>query len=365
MDKKVISIIGLGLIGGSIAKALRYNPSKTKQNPDNLTIKGFDKEDVLNEALLDGTIDQKLNNIEDAKDSDIIFLCLPTELSLKYFRTLGSIIYENCIITDVCGVKGAFEDEWKKLNSNGTYIGGHPMTGKETSGYASSDTLLFENSVYIVSDREKNTKKIEELVSLIKILGARIRFLDPYLHDKVIARVSHLPQLLSIALVNSVSENGGLNYLDFAAGGFRDMTRIASSSFDIWESVLKLNRNEIITAIDGLNKNLLQIKDFLQTDDSASLDSLFKKARVKRDEIPKNTKGFINPLFDVFIYVKDEPGVLSKLTTLLYENNINIKDMELLKIREGTGGTFRISFENAEIAARAKNVIEKSGFATK
>lgn len=365
MDKKVISIIGLGLIGGSIAKALRNYPSGTKQNSRSLFINGFDKEEVLTEALDDGTIDYKLNSIEEAKDSDIIFLCLPTALSLKYFKVLGELIKEGCIITDVCGVKGAFEDEWKKLNSKGTYIGGHPMTGKETSGYTSSDPLLFENSVYIISGSEKDKEKVEELVALVKLLGARIRFLDPYLHDKVIARVSHLPQLLSIALVNSVSENGGLNYLDFAAGGFRDMTRIASSSFDIWESVLKLNRNEIIIAIEGLNKNLLQIKDFLQADDSNALDSLFKKARVKRDEIPKNTKGFINPLFDVFIFVKDEPGVLSKLTTLLFERQINIKDLELLKIREGTGGTFRISFENEETAARAKNLIEESGFATK
>lgn len=362
---KVISIIGLGLIGGSIVKALRYDPSGIKQEANSLFIKGFDKPEVLKDALSEGTIDQIMNSIDEAKDSDLIFLCLPTELSLKYFKLLGEGIKEGCIITDVCGIKGAFEDEWKKLKSKGIYIGGHPMTGKETSGYPSSDPLLFENSVYIISDAQKDKAKLEELVGFIKLLGARIRFLDPYLHDKVIARVSHLPQLLSIALVNSISENGGLNYLDFAAGGFRDMTRIASSSFEIWESVLKLNRIEIITAIEGLNKNLLEIKNFLLADDSASLDFLFKKARIKRDEIPKNTKGFINPLFDVFIYVKDEPGVLSKLTTLLYEKQINIKDLELLKIREGTGGTFRISFENQETALRAKSLIEESGFATK
>lgn len=365
MDNKVISIIGLGLIGGSIAKALRYDLSDKKKDTGNFILKGFDRDDVLRDALNDGAIDQKINIIEEVKDSDFIFLCLPTELSLNKFKLLGSIINEKCIITDVCGIKGAFEDEWKKLKSKGTYIGGHPMTGKETSGYSNSDPLLFENSVYIISDTEKDKSRVGELVEIINLLGARIRFLDPYLHDKVIARVSHLPQLLSIALVNSVSENGGLNYLDFAAGGFRDMTRIASSSFEIWESVLILNRKEIISAIELLNKNLVKTIELLQAEDSEALDSLFKKARVKRDEIPKNTKGFINPLFDVFIYVKDEPGVLSKLTTLLFENEINIKDLELLKIREGTGGTFRFSFENEETARKAKALIEQSGFATK
>ncbi len=362
---KNISIIGLGLIGGSIAKALKQNLAGDKKITPHLIIKGFDKKEILDEALKDKSIDQALNSLDEAKNSDVIFLCLPTELSLKYFIELAPKISNETIITDVCGIKGIFEDEWKKLKCKGSYIGGHPMTGKETSGYKSSDPLLFENSVYIISESSKENKNLDEFLELIKILGARIRFLDPYLHDKVIARVSHLPQLLSVALVNSVSENGNFNYLDFAAGGFRDMTRIASSSFDIWESVLKLNRSAIIESIETLTKNLNQIEDQLKKGDLKSLEASFRKARMRRDEIPKNTKGFINPLIDVFIYVKDEPGVLSKLTTLLFNNNINIKDLELLKIREGTGGTFRISFENEETAFKAKELIEKSGFTTK
>jgi prephenate dehydrogenase len=242
------------------------------------------------------------------------------------------------------------------------------MTGKETSGYNSSDPFLFENSVYIVSSFAKEEKKTKDFLSIIKSLGARVRFLDPYLHDKVISKVSHLPQLLSIALVNSVAENedkgGDINYLDFAAGGFRDMTRIASSNFDIWESVLKLNRKEIVNAIEALNKKLTQIEEMVQNGDMKNLGLLFKDARTRRDVIPKNTKGFINPLFDVFIYVEDKAGVLSKLSTLMYKNSINIKDIEILKIREGTGGTMRFSFENKEIADKAKLLIEQAGFKT-
>lgn len=370
MDNKVISIIGLGLIGGSIAKALKNGfSSKHKvdiQNAPSFVIKGYDKKNVLDEAFNDKTIDAKLNSIEDSIDSDVIFLCLPTELSLECFTKLAPVIKENTVITDVCGVKGVFENEWRKIKSKGFYIGGHPMTGKETSGYEGSDPLLFENSVYIISGLAKKTKILDEFLEIIKLLGARIRFLDPYIHDKVISRVSHLPQLLSIALVNSAAENEkGINFLDFAAGGFRDMTRIASSNFDIWEPVLKLNRDEIIKSIELLTNNLEDIKQFVLNNDNDKLDLLFQKARTKRDEIPKNTKGFINPLSDIFIYVKDEPGVLSKITTLLYNNGINIKDMELLKIREGTGGTFRMSFENDKTAQRARKLVEESGFATK
>ena len=370
MALKNISIIGLGLIGGSIAKALKNSlPEKYsggEQNSSSFIIRGFDRPEIIKEALLDKTIDERLNSIEDSKDSDVIFLCLPTKLSLEYFIRLAPVIKEGTIITDVCGVKGVFENEWKKINSKGFYIGGHPMTGKETSGYKGSDPLLFENSVYIISASAKKIKVLDEFLKIIKYLGARIRFLDPFVHDRVISRVSHLPQLLSVALVNTAAENeNDINYLDFAAGGFRDMTRIAASNFDIWEPVLKLNREEIIKAIEILKDNLEKIEGYVSNYDNEKLNSMFQKARIKRDEIPKNTKGFINPLSDIFIYVKDEPGVLSKLTTLLYHNKINIKDIELLKIREGTGGTFRMSFENEETAQRAKRLVEESGFATK
>jgi prephenate dehydrogenase len=361
LNVKNISIIGLGLIGGSIAKAL-------KQNTSPIIIKGFDRKDVVKKALKEKVIDQSLESIDAAKDSDIIFLCLPTEESLSNFIKLAPELSEGTIISDVCGVKAVFQKEWQKIKSKGIYIGGHPMTGKETSGYNSSDPFLFENAVYIVSSFAKEEKHLKDFLAIVKSLGARVRFLDPYLHDKVISKVSHLPQLLSIALVNSVADNGDgsaeLNYLDFAAGGFRDMTRIASSSFDIWEPVLKLNRSEIINAIEALNKKLTQIEELLQNGDMKTLSSLFQDARTRRDVIPKNTKGFINPLFDIFIYVEDKAGVLSKLSTLMYKNNINIKDIEILKIREGTGGTMRFSFENKEVADIAKQLIEQAGFKT-
>jgi prephenate dehydrogenase len=361
LNIKNISIIGLGLIGGSIAKAL-------KQNSSPLLIKGFDRKDVLENALKEKVIDQSLNSIEDAKDSDIIFLCMPTKESLNIFIKMAPLLNEGTIISDVCGVKSVFQEVWQKTKSKGIYIGGHPMTGKETSGYSSSDPFLFENAVYIISSFAKEEKNLNEFLDIIRSLGARVRFLDPYLHDKVISKVSHLPQLLSVALVNSVGENGNssgeINYLDFAAGGFRDMTRIASSSFEIWEAVLKLNRKEIVNAIEALNKKLTQIEELVQNGDMKTLRSLFQDARTRRDVIPKNTKGFINPLFDIFIYVEDKAGVLSKLSTLMYENNINIKDVEILKIREGAGGTMRFSFENNEFADRARQLIEQAGFKT-
>jgi prephenate dehydrogenase len=355
---KNISIIGLGLIGGSLAKAIKnFNFS--------YSISGYDLKEVSGLALREKVIDSILNSEEEACGSDLIFLCLPTELSFQVFSKITPLLKQDSIITDVCGVKGIFENKWKTMDSKGIYIGGHPMAGKEVGGYENSDPLLFENTVYILSGEKIENENYSILIEIIKGIGSRIKFLNPFIHDEIVANVSHLPQLVSIALVNAVSEDGDINFLDFAAGGFRDMTRIASSDFNIWESVIKNNKTSILQALSRFNLAMIEIIDLMMKDDLPSLKKLFETARLRRDEIPKNTKGFLNPLFDLYVYVKDEPGVLSKLTTVLYENSINIKDIELLKIREGAGGTFRISFDTSETAEKAKRLIEKSGFTTK
>ena len=350
-----ILILGLGLIGGSLAKAL-------KNSGKEFEIIGFDKDPVLEEALKQKIINSKINSPEESLGSEVIFLCLPTDLSLEYFKKLSPKLKKGTIISDVCGVKGIFEDEWKKIKSPGYYVGGHPMTGKEKGGIENSDPLLFENSLYLLSEKGNDLPEISLFTDVIKLLGCRIRFIDPYLHDKVIAYVSHLPQVLAVSLVNSLKENDKINYLDFAAGGFRDITRVASSDFEIWEPIFRYNKNEIASSIDDLILRLKSIKESVKKGDIDSLKKEFKSSKKKRETVPSNIKGFLNPVYDVFIYAEDKPGSLYIMTELLFKNSINIKDIELLKIREGTGGTFRISFETNSNAEKAKELLVKSGF---
>lgn len=361
MEKTInkISIIGLGLIGGSIAKAL-------KKSNLQLQLYAFDKKDVLDAALEEKVIDKQHSSIEDSIESDLIFLCLPVELSLEYLIQLAPLLITGQIITDVSGVKGIFQEEWSKLNSKGLYIGGHPMTGKEKGGYENSDPLLFENSVYILSNKEIENSQFTRFTRVIKSLGASITLLDPFLHDKVVAYVSHLPQLLSISLVNtSAKKEDDINFSNFAAGGFRDMTRIAASDFSIWEKIIQFNKKEITNAIESLKSELNTLEEFVIKDNYSLLADKFEASRKKRDEIPKNTKGFLTPLHDLFVFVRDEPGVISKISTALFNNSINIKDIELLKIREGTGGTFRLSFNSIEDVKRAGEIITQEGFEIK
>ncbi|MBK7106160.1 MAG: prephenate dehydrogenase/arogenate dehydrogenase family protein [Ignavibacteriae bacterium] len=351
-----VSIIGLGLIGGSIAKAL-------KNSDRNFFISAFDEPKILEKALNQKVIDEILFNANESVNSDLIFLCLPLENNLKFFKEFAPILNENTILTDVSGVKYIFQKEWEKLKSKGIYIGGHPMTGKEVAGFDNSDPLLFENTVYIVTEDLNADKILQDFKNIIELLGSHILHIPAKQHDVIAASVSHLPQLLSVALVNSASlKTDDYNFLDLAAGGFRDMTRIASSDFNIWESVIVKNKNQILNAIEGFEYELKKVKSWINNDDLKSIEKYFNSARQHRDEIPKNSKGFLTPIYDIFIFVKDEPGVISKISTKLYKNNINIKDIELLKIREGNGGTFRISFESKEVAEHAKKIIGKLGF---
>jgi len=149
-------------------------------------------------------------------------------------------------------------------------------------------------------------------------------------------------------------------YLQLAAGGFRDITRIASSPYGMWNDILASNSVEIKNAIKDFSSILSQFAKDLQTSSRRNTFAhRFRNAKKMRDAIPKNSKGFLQPVHDIFVSVDDKPGVLSLITTALYKANINIKDMELLKIREGRGGTFRLSFETKKDADLAKTVLRK------
>lgn len=346
-----ISIVGLGLIGGSLAKSIRLNfPSAF--------IAAFDVPEVLKKAMAEEVINSVLYKIEMAAESDIIFLALPTHLSLNALSTLAPVLKENTIVTDVSGVKSVFHKKWDEVKQKGIFIGGHPMTGKENGGYNNSDHLLFENAVYIITGKEESSN-ISVLISLLKKLGARIIFLTPEEHDRVVASVSHLPQLIAVSLINALP---GGESIHLAAGGFRDITRIASSPFHIWEPVIKNNKKEILNSLERFEHQIKTVKAAIFNDNIKVLEEAFENATAVREEIPKNSKGFIHPLYDLFVYVNDEPGVLAKLTAALLAEGINIKDIELLKIREGTGGTFRVSFEYPGEKTKAASVIVRLGY---
>lgn len=358
MKIKNVSIIGLGLIGGSIAKAL-------KKSQYNFNIAAFDKPEILSVAINENAIDEKLNSYKEALNYDLIFLCMPVSYSIEIFEKLAKKLRNNSILTDVCSVKSVFKDKWDSCESKGFYFGGHPMTGKERGGFENSDPLLFENSVYILTDNFTDNRFFDDFSKIISSFGSNILHIPAKQHDVIAASVSHLPQLVSVALVNAASlKTDNYNFLDLAAGGFRDMTRIASSDFTIWESIIANNKSQILTAIDKFSYDLSTLTKWISEDNYDAIHNYFENARICRDEVPQNSKGFMHPLFDLFVFVSDKPGAISKISTSLFNVGINIKDMELLKIREGSGGTFRLSFESSEEVKIASEILKSVGFET-
>jgi prephenate dehydrogenase len=188
--------------------------------------------------------------------------------------------------------------------------------------------------------------------------------LDAGTHDKVAAAVSHVPQLLAVALMNAAARRNPVSrrHLELAAGGFRDLTRIASSPFEMWEDILALNRREVDAALRLLIVEAERYRQRVRANRVRALQRDFNAARRLRNAIPRNMKGFLHALVDLYVFVEDKPGMLAAITGSLARAGVNIKDMELMKIREGSGGTFRLSFESAEVAKRAGKILRRRGF---
>ena len=235
------------------------------------------------------------------------------------------------------------------------------MTGSEKSGIDAADPFLFENAIYVVTpDAAVPEKVLHAYLLLLESIGARVAILDAATHDRIAAAVSHLPQIAAVTLTNLV---GGLNeqnqfYLKMAAGGFRDMTRIASSPFSIWNDICATNAAQIQETIDSFISELATIKRLVG---EKSLGEQFDLAAKNRLSIPKDSKGFIKPLYELSVVVEDKPGVIAFISNILFNAGINIKDIEVLKVREGDGGTLRIALESEPDRNKALELFERKG----
>lgn len=353
-----ITIIGMGLVGGSIALAL-----KRKNFCE--TIIGVDEFSIIHKALERGAINEGFNRaeLEDAvKGSEFIFICTPLQQIIDILPAVAKAVDEGALVCDVGSSKGYIVEEANKhFPENKYFLGTHPMAGAETKGIESADPFLFENAIWVVTPGHRIPEKItRKLGLLLEGLGARILMLTPQMHDRIIAAVSHLPQFAAVSLVNLIARfhQEDPNYLKLAAGGFRDMTRIASSPFSVWRDICRTNQDQISTFIDEYIAELQNIKKLLQ---DQQLELYFNQAAITRLAIPKDSKGFIRPQYDISIAVEDQPGVIAKFSDVLAKNQINIKDIEVLKVREGEGGTIRLSFENEADRQKAVDLIREAG----
>ncbi len=350
-----IVISGLGVMGASLAQAI-------KSSRQDAEIWGYDYQETIARALDSGFIDQGIKNWPaDCREADIVFLATPIKIIKQHLQDLNGIILANTIVTDIGSTKFELKNFCREINFSGLYIGGHPMTGAEKSGIAAANPLLYENAIYILAEQRAdiNRKISDSLIPLLEAIKARIFFLDAETHDRIMALISHLPQMVAVALVNMVGvKNKELEYcFEMAAGGFRDLTRIASSSHDIWQDIIDTNKGNIDQALAAFIKQLKDEKESL-----SDIKESFTSANDFRNYIPKTSKGFLSPLTKVLVYVDDQKGVIAKISASLFEQNIDIRDIELLKIREQEGGVFMLSFESLEKAHEAIKILKTIGY---
>lgn len=350
-----ITIAGLGLMGASLAMAL-------KQNVSDIYIYGFDKPEIVAKALSLKIIDQKIDNWPmDARNSEIIFLATPLRVIKQHLEDLSKVVDKDTIISDLGSTKLDLTNYCRSLNFKGIYIGGHPMTGAEKNGINAANPLLYENAVYILMDENKDQSELikTKLVPLLSAIKARILVLESETHDRILAAISHLPQVLAIALINLVGQKNSeeMPYFELAAGGFRDITRIASGSVDIWQDIFDSNIDNVYAAIEEIKSILTKMQGNL-----GMLSEDLKTANDYRNQLPKKSKGFLSPLTDILVYVNDEVGVVAKLANALTDEKIDIRDIELLKIREKEGGVFRLSFGTRTEAENAITVLNSIGY---
>lgn len=351
--KANILIIGTGLIGGSLGLALKDSPLINY-------IYGYDPhQESLEIAQKIGAIDEKVSLIKGASYADIIFICSPLSYYKEIITDITPVLRPHTIITDVGSTKQEVMELFKKLPENIWGIGGHPMAGSEMQGINGADRYLFENAVYVMTPGEAPKEQVDKLIAIIKATGAKIIILDAVKHDELVATVSHVPHLAAVALVNLTK--GNKDNLTMAAGGFRDTTRIASSNPELWEDILLFNQTHILDKLDELTTILNYIKTTIEEKDNKKLLKILKEAKIIRDEIPQARKGLIPSYHDVVCIVPDVPGIIGKLGYILGEENINIVDIEILRVREGDGGTIRLGVPDAVKAEKATEVLLNHG----
>ncbi len=350
-----IVISGLGVMGASLALAIKNNLPECR-------VWGYDRPGVMDEALHRGIIERKVGQWPAAcAGADIIFLATPIGVIREHLAQLNGVVDKNTVVTDLGSTKKEIEEYSRALAFSGCYIGSHPMTGAEKNGLDAANPLLYENAVYVLTAAgvPADSPVNQKLIPLLEKIKARVFLLPAAGHDRVMAYISHLPQLIAIALVNTVGrrDDGELPFLELAAGGFRDITRIASSSISIWQDILNSNRHHVREALRDFMAVLSEEERNLN-----ALDASFAAANRYREQMPRQNKGFLSPLTDILVYVDDRAGVIAKISNALFEHDIDIRDIELLKIREKEGGVFRLSFDSMEKALRAIDVLEEYQF---
>ncbi len=356
-----LGFIGFGLIGGSIARALK------KHGLDiSVTVYTRRVNPHLDKGQQDGVIDHIVYDIDDSfSNSDIIFLCAPVIKNADYLPLLKKIVKKDCIITDVGSVKGTICEAAAKAGLVSQFIGGHPMAGSEKTGYENSTDTLLENAYYLLTPGPENSAKdIDLLKELVTITGANCVILSCEEHDRITAAISHVPHIIAVTLVNMVRENDNdeQNMKSFAAGGFKDITRIASSSPAMWQDICMANKESIDYFLTYFQKQLQDFQAIIREEKGSLVYDKFEEAGTYRNSIPSKKSSVIARSYELFVNIDDRAGAIATVATVLSVNGISIKNIGIVHNREFTDGVLHLELYTEKDALTAKRLLSQNNY---
>ncbi len=358
---KTYGFVGFGLIGGSVAKAIRRRYPLCR-------IIAYDPDaDSLRLAKKDGTINRITDTVDATLcEADLLFLCAPVRANEENLSLLAPHLKEETIVTDIGSVKGAMHQCVTALGLERQFVGGHPMAGSERTGYANASETLLENAFYCITHTDGVTlSHLTTMQELVASIGAIPLLLTAAEHDHITAAISHLPHVVSAALVNlvQISDDPADSMRQIAAGGFKDITRISSSSPVMWQQICITNKDPILAHLDHYLSILQEIRDQIAKDNADALLEFFTQAKDYRATFSEAISGPIDQTFVLYVDIADETGQLANVVSLLAQNGISIKNLSITHNREAAFGSLMLEFYEESARRNAHAVLEWNGYA--
>lgn len=352
-----IAIFGVGLMGGSLALCFKGKPG--------LHVVGHSPNPAsVDKYLKRGVVDSATTSIKEAAEgADFIFLCVPVGNLEEYLGELQKLeLKPGCIITDVGSTKASVTRCAEAYDWKGAYfIGGHPMAGSERSGVEAATSYLYENAFYVLTPAAGVPESaVDRLAELLRCTKAQIVRVDAVQHDNIVGAISHLPHIIAVALVNQIAGYNRTDplYESLAAGGFRDITRIASSEPAIWRDILLNNREVVLRLLKDWGVEMNRFAGMLESEDGEGVENAFATAREFRNKLPERRKGILTSHYDVYVDVPDHPGVIGHIASTLGEQGVNLANIQIIESRADVPGVLRLSFRNQPDLDRAVELLK-------
>jgi prephenate dehydrogenase len=361
-----VAIVGVGLIGGSFAAALR----KLAEPP---RVTGIDTNPVgLEWALSQGLIDAA--SLPDGLGAqewlgpegvDLVVLATPAAHVVDWIERLGALGYRG-VVTDVASTKSAIIAAAEgSLEGRAAFVGGHPMAGSERSGVEASDPDLFRGAYYVLTpDSSTDVDAYRRIHALVSDFGCRVVSVDPGSHDEAVAIISHVPHVAASALVDLAAAHAGEDgeLLRLAAGGFKDTTRIAAGSADLWTGICLDNADAVAGGVDELRDVLGQFSGMLRAGDAAGLREWLARAADIRRSLPAQWVPATTRLTEVVVPVLDRPGVVAEVTMAASRAGCNIEAIEIDHVSESSANLVVVMTDEGDID-RFVETLRSTGYA--